>query len=104
MNRRCEDFVANFTASAFDAGKWVSLFEKARAKHFVVVTVRLVQTFTSLGHLISVLMICHGHRNTTTASRSSTRATHRSVHFGPKCDLIAELLDTAKKQAPSFTV
>ena len=40
-----EDFIANFTASKFDAGKWVSLFEAAGARYFVVVTVGLTLFF-----------------------------------------------------------
>ncbi|KAJ7358164.1 glycoside hydrolase family 29 protein [Mycena albidolilacea] len=76
-----EDFIANFTASAFDAGKWVSLFEKAGAKYFVVVT----------KHHDGFSLFDTG--NTTQRS---------SVHFGPKRDLVAELLDTAKKQAPGL--
>jgi alpha-L-fucosidase len=35
-----EDFIGNFTASKFDAGKWVDLFVGAGARYFVVVTVR----------------------------------------------------------------
>jgi alpha-L-fucosidase len=34
-----EDFIANFTASKFDAGEWVDVFDRAGAKYFVVVTV-----------------------------------------------------------------
>jgi alpha-L-fucosidase len=37
-----EDFIGNFTASKFDAGKWVDLFVGAGARYFVVVTVRVV--------------------------------------------------------------
>ncbi|KAK7057925.1 glycoside hydrolase family 29 protein [Favolaschia claudopus] len=76
-----EDFIANFTASKFDAGEWVSLFEKAGARYFVAVT----------KHHDGFSLFDTG--NTTNRS---------SVNYGPKRDLIKELLETAKQQAPSL--
>ncbi|KAF7350653.1 Glycoside hydrolase family 29 protein [Mycena sanguinolenta] len=76
-----EDFIANFTASAFDASNWVSLFEAAGARYFVLVTKH--------------------HDGFSLFDTGNT--THRSsVYYGPKRDLVAELLDTAKKQAPNL--
>ncbi|KAJ7609992.1 glycoside hydrolase family 29 protein [Mycena polygramma] len=76
-----EDFIGNFTASAFDAGAWVRLFEDAGAKYFVLVT----------KHHDGFALFDTGN------------TTHRSsVHLGPQRDLVAELLDTAKKQAPQL--
>ncbi|KAF7362678.1 Glycoside hydrolase [Mycena venus] len=84
-----ENFIANFTASKFDAGKWVSLFEGAGAKYFVIVTV--YQCGYGAKHHDGFSLFDTGN------------TTHRSsVSFGPKRDLIAELLDTAKKQAPNL--
>ncbi|KAJ6592674.1 glycoside hydrolase family 29 protein [Mycena capillaripes] len=81
-----EDFIANFTASKFDAGEWVSLFERAGAKYFVVVTTRGVKKHHDGFSLFD-----------------TGNTTHRSsVALGPKRDLVAELLDTAKKQAPQL--
>ncbi|KAJ6579955.1 glycoside hydrolase family 29 protein [Mycena vulgaris] len=74
-----EDFIANFTASKFDAGKWVDLFDRAGAKYFVAVTKH--------------------HDGFSLFDTGNT--THRSsVYLGPKRDLIAELLTTAKEQKP----
>ncbi|KAJ7829228.1 glycoside hydrolase family 29 protein [Mycena leptocephala] len=76
-----EDFIGNFTASKFDAGKWVDLFVGAGARYFVVVTKH--------------------HDGFSLFDTGNT--THRSsVYLGPKRDLVAELLDTAKKQAPQL--
>lgn len=36
-----DDFIANFTASKFNASSWVDLFDKAGARYFVLVTVRI---------------------------------------------------------------
>ncbi|KAJ7358262.1 hypothetical protein DFH08DRAFT_802103 [Mycena albidolilacea] len=56
----CEDFIANFTASAFDAGKWK-------------------------------------HHNGFSLFNTGNTTQRSGVHFGPKRDLVAELLNTAKK-------
>ncbi|KAJ7639931.1 glycoside hydrolase family 29 protein [Mycena rosella] len=76
-----EDFIANFTAAKFDAGAWVDLFDRAGAKYFVVVTKH--------------------HDGFSLFDTGNT--THRSsVYLGPKRDLVAELLDTAKEQKPNL--
>ncbi|KAJ7731632.1 glycoside hydrolase family 29 protein [Mycena metata] len=76
-----EDFIANFTAAKFDASAWVDLFQRAGAKYFVLVTKH--------------------HDGFSLFDTGNT--THRSsVYLGPKRDLVAELLDTAKKQAPQL--
>ncbi|KAJ7242414.1 glycoside hydrolase family 29 protein [Mycena rebaudengoi] len=74
-----EDFIANFTASKFDAGEWIDVFDRAGAKYFIVVTKH--------------------HDGFSLFDTGNT--THRSsVYLGPKRDLILELLDTAKTQKP----
>jgi alpha-L-fucosidase len=35
-----DDFIANFTASKWNASAWLDLFDEAGAKYFVIVTVR----------------------------------------------------------------
>ncbi|KAJ7142230.1 glycoside hydrolase family 29 protein [Mycena epipterygia] len=76
-----EDFIANFTAAKFDAGAWVDLFDRAGAKYFVIVTKH--------------------HDGFSLFDTGNT--THRSsVYLGPKRDLVAELLDTAKAQKPNL--
>ncbi|KAJ7183877.1 glycoside hydrolase family 29 protein [Mycena filopes] len=76
-----EAFIANFTAAKFDAGRWVDLIEGAGARYFVLVTKH--------------------HDGFSLFDTGNT--THRnSLNFGPKRDLVAELLDTAKKQAPQL--
>ncbi|KAF8177465.1 glycoside hydrolase family 29 protein [Mycena galopus ATCC 62051] len=76
-----DDFIANFTASTFNASSWVSLFEGAGARYFVLVTKH--------------------HDGFSLFDTGNT--THRSsVYLGPKRDLVAELLDTAKTQAPNL--
>ncbi|KAJ6626716.1 glycoside hydrolase family 29 protein [Mycena sp. CBHHK59/15] len=76
-----EDFIANFTAAKFDAAQWVDLFDRAGAKYFVIVTKH--------------------HDGFSLFDTGNT--THRSsVHLGPKRDLVAELLQTAKTQKPNL--
>ncbi|KAJ6493264.1 glycoside hydrolase family 29 protein [Mycena sanguinolenta] len=76
-----EDFITNFTASTFNASNWVSLFEAAGARYFVLVTKH--------------------HDGFSLFDTGNT--THRSsVYYGPKRDLVAELLNTAKQQAPNL--
>ncbi|KAJ7678622.1 alpha-L-fucosidase-domain-containing protein [Mycena rosella] len=72
---------AAFTAAKFDAGAWVDLFDRAGAKYFVVVRKH--------------------HDGFSLFDTGNT--THRSsVHLGPKRDLVAELLYTAKEKKPNF--
>ncbi|KAJ7467488.1 glycoside hydrolase family 29 protein [Mycena latifolia] len=74
-----EDFIGNFTAAKFDPAAWVDLFDRAGAKYFVLVT----------KHHDGMSLFDTGN------------TTHRSsVYLGPKRDLVAELLDTAKARKP----
>ncbi|KAK0448928.1 glycoside hydrolase family 29 protein, partial [Desarmillaria tabescens] len=76
-----DDFIANFTASKFNASEWLDLFDNAGAKYFVLVT----------KHHDGFSLFDTGN------------STHRSsVYLGPKRDFVAELLDTAKKEKPDM--
>ncbi|KAJ7339930.1 hypothetical protein DFH08DRAFT_963960 [Mycena albidolilacea] len=91
MNRRCEDFIANFTASAFDAGN-ASRLDLHFAWALGISPDDTCMPWTQKHHDSSPLF------DTGDTTQRST------VHFGPKRDLVAELLNTAKKQAPDLTV
>ncbi|PFH47095.1 glycoside hydrolase family 29 protein [Amanita thiersii Skay4041] len=76
-----DDFIANFTASKFNASEWIDLFDRAGAKYFVFVT----------KHHDGFALFDTGN------------TTHRSsVYFGPKRDFLAELMETAKKEKPDM--
>ncbi|KAK0212150.1 glycoside hydrolase family 29 protein [Desarmillaria ectypa] len=76
-----DDFIANFTASKFNASEWLDLFDNAGAKYFVLVT----------KHHDGFSLF------------DTSNSTHRSsVYLGPKRDFVAELLDTAKKEKPGM--
>ncbi|KAG5651587.1 hypothetical protein H0H81_008141 [Sphagnurus paluster] len=76
-----DDFIPKFTASKFNASEWVDLFDRAGAKYFVLVT----------------------KHHDGFALFDTKNTTHRSsVHLGPKRDLVAELLTTAKKEKPNL--
>ncbi|KAJ7627477.1 glycoside hydrolase family 29 protein [Roridomyces roridus] len=76
-----EDFIANFTAANWDPEAWVDLFDQAGARYFVLVTKH--------------------HDGFSLFDTGNT--THRSsVYLGPKRDLVAELLDTAKAKKPNL--
>ncbi|KAJ6631221.1 glycoside hydrolase family 29 protein [Mycena sp. CBHHK59/15] len=76
-----DDFIPAFTAVNFNASKWVELFDRAGAKYFVLVT----------KHHDGFALFDTGN------------TTHRSsVHLGPKRDLVAELLQTAKAEKPDL--
>ncbi|KAJ7484667.1 glycoside hydrolase family 29 protein [Mycena latifolia] len=76
-----DDFIPDFTASKFNASAWVDLFDKAGAKYFVLVT----------KHHDGFALFDTGN------------TTHRnSVQLGPKRDLVAELLQTAKAEKPEI--
>ncbi|KAJ7695508.1 glycoside hydrolase family 29 protein [Mycena rosella] len=76
-----DDFIPDFTASKFNASAWVDLFDRAGAKYFVLVT----------KHLDGFALFDTG--NTTNRN---------SVQLGPKRDLVAELLQTAKAEKPEI--
>ncbi|KAF7317479.1 Glycoside hydrolase family 29 protein [Mycena kentingensis (nom. inval.)] len=78
-----EDFVrgGNFTASKWDPAAWVDLFADAGARYFVLVT----------KHHDGFALFDTG----TTTNRSS-------LNFGPRRDLVKELLDTAKERQPQL--
>ncbi|KAJ7151032.1 glycoside hydrolase family 29 protein [Mycena filopes] len=76
-----DDFIPDFTASKFNASAWVDLFDRAGAKYFVLVT----------KHHDGFALFDTGN------------TTHRnSVQLGPKRDLVAELLQTAKAEKPDL--
>ncbi|GLB37874.1 putative alpha-L-fucosidase [Lyophyllum shimeji] len=76
-----DDFIANFTASKFNASQWVDLFDRAGAKYFVLVT----------KHHDGFALFDTGN------------TTHRSsVYLGPERDFVAELMATAKKEKPDM--
>ncbi|KAJ7214997.1 alpha-L-fucosidase-domain-containing protein [Mycena pura] len=76
-----EDFIGNFTASKWDPAAWVDLFAAAGARYFVLVT----------KHHDGFALFDTGN------------TTHRSsVHFGPKRDLVGELLSAAKERHPDL--
>ncbi|KXN86827.1 Alpha-L-fucosidase [Leucoagaricus sp. SymC.cos] len=77
-----DDFIANFTASKFNASAWVDLFDKAGAKYFVFVT----------------------KHHDGFALFDTQNTTHRSsVYLGPtRRDFLKELMDTAKKEKPQM--
>jgi hypothetical protein len=67
-----DDFIANFTASKFNASAWVDLFDKAGAKYFVLVTV-------SISHRVPLFAANVLLRNIMTASLCSTLAILRTA-------------------------
>ncbi|KAG9016112.1 hypothetical protein FRB93_011586 [Tulasnella sp. JGI-2019a] len=76
-----DDFIANFTASEFNASSWVNLFADAGAKYFVLVT----------------------KHHDGFALFDTKDSTHRSsYHLGPKRDFIRELFDAAKAETPDI--
>ncbi|KAJ7232970.1 glycoside hydrolase family 29 protein [Mycena haematopus] len=76
-----DDFIPDFTASKFNASAWVDLLDRAGAKYFVLVT----------KHHDGFALFDTGN------------TTHRnSVQLGPKRDLVAELLQTAKAEKPDM--
>ncbi|KAJ7057775.1 glycoside hydrolase family 29 protein [Mycena amicta] len=76
-----DDFIPDFTASKFNASAWVDLFDRAGAKYFVLVS----------KHHDGFALFDTGN------------TTHRnSVQLGPKRDLVAELLQTAKEEKPDL--
>ncbi|KAJ7853737.1 glycoside hydrolase family 29 protein [Mycena leptocephala] len=76
-----DDFIPDFTASKFNASAWVDLFDRAGAKYFVLVS----------KHHDGFALFDTGN------------TTHRnSVQLGPKRDLVAELLQTAKAEKPEI--
>lgn len=74
-----DDFLKNYTASAYDPKAWVDLFADAGAQYFV---------FTTKHH--------DGFANFDTG-----KTTHRSsLHYGPRRDLLGELFEAAAKYQP----
>ncbi|KAF5349105.1 hypothetical protein D9756_009517 [Leucocoprinus leucothites] len=76
-----DDFIANFTASKFNASAWVDLFDRAGAKYFVFVT----------------------KHHDGFALFDTKNTTHRSsVHLGPQRDFLQELMETSKREKPDL--
>ncbi|KAF7323777.1 Glycoside hydrolase [Mycena kentingensis (nom. inval.)] len=76
-----DDFFPDFTASKFNASEWVDLFDRAGAKYFVLTT---------------------KHHDGFALFDSGNTTNRNSVQFGPKRDLVAELLATAKAEKPDL--
>ncbi|EIW76474.1 glycoside hydrolase family 29 protein [Coniophora puteana RWD-64-598 SS2] len=74
-----DDFFANLTASKFNASEWLDLFDDAGAKYFVFVT---------------------KHHDGFALFDTGDTSNRNSLYYGPKRDLVKELLDTAKKEKP----
>ncbi|KAF9262562.1 glycoside hydrolase family 29 protein [Marasmius fiardii PR-910] len=76
-----DNFIANFTASKWNASEWLDLFDRAGAKYFVLVT----------KHHDGYALFDTGN------------STHRSSFYtGPKRDFVAELFETAAKKKPNI--
>ncbi|KIK92770.1 glycoside hydrolase family 29 protein [Paxillus rubicundulus Ve08.2h10] len=76
-----DDFIANFTASKWNASAWLDLFDDAGAKYFVIVTKH--------------------HDGYSLFDTKDT--THRSsVHLHPHRDFVRELMETAKAEKPNL--
>ncbi|KAL0955485.1 hypothetical protein HGRIS_001725 [Hohenbuehelia grisea] len=76
-----DDFIPKFTASKFNASSWVDLFDRAGAKYFVLVT---------------------KHHDGFALFETGNTTNRNSLKLGPKRDLVAELLDTAKREKPDL--
>ncbi|KAJ7660033.1 glycoside hydrolase family 29 protein [Mycena rosella] len=76
-----DDFIPDFTASKFNASAWVDLFDRAGAKYFVLVT---------------------KHHDGFALFDTGNTTNRNSVQLGPKRDLVAELLQTAKAEKPEI--
>ncbi|KAJ7236172.1 glycoside hydrolase family 29 protein [Mycena rebaudengoi] len=76
-----DDFIPDFTASKFNASAWVDLFDKAGAKYFVLVS---------------------KHHDGFALFDTGNTSHRNSVVMGPKRDLVAELLQTAKAEKPEL--
>ncbi|RYP65930.1 hypothetical protein DL771_008060 [Monosporascus sp. 5C6A] len=74
-----DDFLANYTASAWSPKEWVDLFADAGAQYFV---------FTTKHH--------DGFSNFDTGTTSN----RSSMHYGPRRDLLGDLFDAAAKYQP----
>ncbi|KAK7032171.1 hypothetical protein VNI00_013345 [Paramarasmius palmivorus] len=76
-----DDFIANFTASKFNASEWVNLFDDAGARYFVFVT----------KHHDGYALFDTGD------------STHRSsVHLNPQRDFLSELFETSAREKPNL--
>ncbi|KAK7046728.1 glycoside hydrolase [Favolaschia claudopus] len=76
-----DDFIPDFTASKFNASAWVDLFDQAGAKYFVLVS---------------------KHHDGFALFDTGNTTNRNSVQLGPKRDLVAELLQTAKTEKPDL--
>lgn len=74
-----DDFVDNFTASAYDPKEWVDLFADAGAKYFVLTT---------------------KHHDGWSLFDTGATTNRSLVQYGPKRDLLGELFDAAKEHQP----
>ncbi|KAF9222359.1 glycoside hydrolase family 29 protein [Gyrodon lividus] len=75
-----DDFIANFTASNWNASAWLDLFDEAGAKYFIIVT----------------------KHHDGYALFDTRNTTHRSsVYLNPYRDFVKELMETAKFEKPN---
>ncbi|KAG5753532.1 hypothetical protein H9Q70_003809 [Fusarium xylarioides] len=81
-NFNYDDFVANFTASKFDAGEWMNLVADAGAQYVVPVTKH--------------------HDGWALFDFPESVSKRSTVHYGPKRDFIKEILDAAKANHPEI--
>jgi len=76
-----DDFIANFTASAWNPDDWIDLFVNAGAKYFVLVT---------------------KHHDGFALFDTKNSSNRNSLLLGPKRDVVKELMDSAKSRAPTL--
>ncbi|KAI0319261.1 glycoside hydrolase family 29 protein [Amylostereum chailletii] len=76
-----DDFIANFTASAWNPDDWVDLFVNAGAKYFVLVT---------------------KHHDGFALFDTKNSSNRNSLLLGPKRDFVKELLDSSKARHPDL--
>ncbi|KAI0036162.1 glycoside hydrolase family 29 protein [Vararia minispora EC-137] len=76
-----DDFIQNFTASAWSPDDWIDLFVNAGAKYFVLVT---------------------KHHDGFALFDTGNSSNRNSLLLGPKRDVVQELMDTAKAKAPQL--
>ncbi|EPQ55247.1 glycoside hydrolase [Gloeophyllum trabeum ATCC 11539] len=74
-----DDFIANFTASKFNASAWLDLFDNAGAKYFVLVS---------------------KHHDGFALFDTGNTSARNSINLGPRRDLVAELFDVASQEKP----
>lgn len=94
-----DDFITNFTASAWSPNAWLDLFTEAGAKYFVIVTVRATFYWLLTGFNRAGLQKHHDGYGLF----DTKNTTHRSsVYLNPHRDFVKELMETAKANYPNL--